>query len=152
MPEMDGFELCRRIKQINPFTRVYAVSGYSEGVHPDKLQSAGFDGFMEKPVRYDTVFKACHAAFEQIASWENRTCDTGDGAAQSGASVKTVPSTEIQRMIEFEASLLAEKNNFQGEPVDYWTVGEAHVKARLGLNCDPAWQPEPQFNTQAIHC
>jgi len=55
-------------------------------------------------------------------------------------------------MIEFEAYLLAEKNNFQGEPVDYWTVGEAHVKARLGLNCDPAWQPEPQFNTQAIHC
>jgi hypothetical protein len=46
---------------------------------------------------------------------------------------KTVTSAERGKMIEFEAYLLAEKNNFQGDPADYWTRGEAVVESKLGL-------------------
>ena len=70
MPGMDGFELCRRVKKLDPFTCVYAVSGYAGDHDPDEFKKAGFDGFFEKPVNWDMMFKAWHDAFEQITQWE----------------------------------------------------------------------------------
>lgn len=40
---------------------------------------------------------------------------------------QTVTPAELQKMIECEAYLIAEKNNFQGEPADYWTQAEKLV-------------------------
>ena len=53
---------------------------------------------------------------------------------------KAVSPSEREKLIEFEAYLLAEKNNFQGDPADYWRRGEALVAANLGRNDGPAGQ------------
>ena len=54
--------------------------------------------------------------------------------AQSAAPVKTAASAagtvkpaELKKMIEFEAYLLAEKNNFKGDPTGYWIQAEKLV-------------------------
>jgi len=47
-------------------------------------------------------------------------------AARAGAHSERGP------LIEFAAYLLAEKDNFQGDPADYWRRGEAIVDANLG--------------------
>jgi serine phosphatase RsbU (regulator of sigma subunit) len=64
--------------------------------------------------------------------------DTLLASAPLSAPVKTVtpaapPATPAERwkMIEFEAYLLAEKNNFKGDSADYWTQGEALVNSKL---------------------
>ena len=55
-------------------------------------------------------------------------------------AAKVVSPSDREKLIECEAYLLAEKNNFQGDPADYWKKGEALVEANLGRNDGPAWQ------------
>ena len=46
---------------------------------------------------------------------------------------KKVTPAERWKMIEFEAYLLAEKNNFKGHSADYWTQAERFVNGEFAL-------------------
>ena len=66
LPEMDGTELCMRIKERNPDTVIYAFSG---GVMEDdfyELEEKGFDGLLCKPVSFKVLKQAIEGAFEKI--------------------------------------------------------------------------------------
>jgi CheY-like chemotaxis protein len=69
MPEIDGTELCRRIRDVNPEAIIYALSGYVAEFEPEKLQDIGFDGHLCKPVD-DTVLK--HAIEGAFAATDQR--------------------------------------------------------------------------------
>jgi len=52
MPGMDGFEVCRKIKE-NPKTAiivVVAVTGYDNDENRERIMKAGADGYLTKPV------------------------------------------------------------------------------------------------------
>lgn len=49
MPEMDGMELCRRIKGRDPAACVYAVSAFVDHFTAEQFQEAGFAGTFHKP-------------------------------------------------------------------------------------------------------
>lgn len=51
MPRMDGRELIKRIKLVNPGTKILAVSGYTKYV-AEKEEIQHIDGFLRKP--FDT--------------------------------------------------------------------------------------------------
>lgn len=133
MPSMDGFELCRRIKERDAFTCVYAVSGYVEGHNPDELQQAGFDGFFGKPVRWELLFNACQAAFEKINQAEKQISAVGGremppdisrsdppanadtsskrldgegsvGSQENGGGIATAISTEVLKKVTWPAA------------------------------------------------
>ena len=55
MPEMDGTELCERIKRIRPEGKVYAISGHAELYDDNKLAKFGFDGVIQKPVSMNSL-------------------------------------------------------------------------------------------------
>jgi CheY-like chemotaxis protein len=55
MPEMDGTELCERIKRIRPDTKVYAISGHVELYDDNKLAQFGFDGIIRKPISMNSL-------------------------------------------------------------------------------------------------
>ena len=51
MPGMDGFEVCKRIKE-NPLssqTKILAITGYNTKENRDRIMEAGADGYMAKP-------------------------------------------------------------------------------------------------------
>ena len=66
MPEMDGIELCIRIKERNPETVIYAFSGVVTEVDFDQLEEMGFDGLLCKPVSSEVLERAIKGAFEKI--------------------------------------------------------------------------------------
>lgn len=66
MPEMDGAELCRRIRKIKPESFIYAFSGYLVEFDVEKLEEAGFDGHLNKPVEMKVLECAIEGAFEKI--------------------------------------------------------------------------------------
>jgi len=66
MPGMDGLELCRRIKKINPDIIIYALSGYIASFNEQKLEACGFDGYLSKPSSSHTLKQAIEGAFDKI--------------------------------------------------------------------------------------
>ncbi len=58
MPDMDGTELCERIKMINPRAVVFAFSGHVSLYDPDKLKKVGFAGTISKPIDIGQIGRA----------------------------------------------------------------------------------------------
>ena len=66
MPDIDGVELCMRIKQRNPETIIYAFSGGITELDYEELEEMGFDGLLCKPVTSKVLERAITGAFEKI--------------------------------------------------------------------------------------
>ncbi len=59
MPGMDGFEVCKRIKE-DPDTsrvKVLILTGYDSDENRDRVMRAGADGYMTKPAEKDTLLR-----------------------------------------------------------------------------------------------
>ncbi|MBW2574309.1 MAG: response regulator [Deltaproteobacteria bacterium] len=63
MPEIDGTELCRRIRDADSAAVIYALSGYISEFKPEKLKDIGFDGHLCKPVNNTVLKHAIEGAF-----------------------------------------------------------------------------------------
>jgi PAS domain S-box-containing protein len=50
MPEIDGFEATRQIKQINPDVKILAITAYAMSGDEDRIIAAGCDGYLSKPI------------------------------------------------------------------------------------------------------
>ena len=71
MPDIDGVELCMRIKQKNPETVIYAFSGSFTEDEFDQVEEMGFDGLLCKPVTFDVLKSAIKGAYEKINKRRN---------------------------------------------------------------------------------
>jgi CheY-like chemotaxis protein len=70
LPDIDGIELCMRIKKKSPETVIYAFSG---GVTEDEFyefEEKGFDGLLCKPVAFEVLKRAVEGAFDKINNRE----------------------------------------------------------------------------------
>ena len=66
MPEMDGIELCMRIRERTSETLVYAFSGGVTVFDSDQFEKMGFDGLLCKPVKFKVLERAIEGAFKKI--------------------------------------------------------------------------------------
>jgi CheY-like chemotaxis protein len=66
MPDLDGVELCRQIKGIDPKSIVYALSGYITEYDTENLEKSGFDGYLSKPAKVEVLKQAIEGAFDKI--------------------------------------------------------------------------------------
>jgi two-component system alkaline phosphatase synthesis response regulator PhoP len=66
MPEMDGIELCMRIREKTSETLIYAFSGGFTEVDSDQLEKMGFDGLLCKPIKFEVLERAIEGAFKKI--------------------------------------------------------------------------------------
>ena len=73
MPEMDGLELCRRVRKDLPTALIYAVTGYASRFPLTDFQEAGFDNFYSKPIGLALLRSVADAAFEQMEGRTGRT-------------------------------------------------------------------------------
>jgi signal transduction histidine kinase len=55
LPDMDGLELGRRLKAINPRARYIVASGYAQPVDIEQSRAAGFRHHLVKPVTWDAL-------------------------------------------------------------------------------------------------
>ena len=63
---LDSFELCRKIKQYNPKCILYAYSWHLKLYDPDTLERLGFDGFIKRPTKKETLTTAVEGAMYRI--------------------------------------------------------------------------------------
>ncbi len=62
LPDVDGFELARRMSVRAPSIRLVAVSGYGRAIDRQRSSDAGFHGHIVKPVDLDLLDAALHPA------------------------------------------------------------------------------------------
>lgn len=93
MPEMDGMETIRRMRQISRRLRVILVTAFGRDEVRGQAKSAGCDGFLIKPVSQSTLYDALLEAF---------------GFGRSGGHA--APQFELQPDLRGMHLLLAEDN------------------------------------------
>ncbi len=49
MPGMNGYEIYHQLKEIQPKVKILLASGYTGDQSEKRLESIGFDGFLQKP-------------------------------------------------------------------------------------------------------
>jgi CheY-like chemotaxis protein len=72
MPEIDGTQLCKQIREINETAVIYAFSGFLTEVDSDQLKDIGLDGHLCKPVKMEVLKHAIEGAFEKIHQRQGR--------------------------------------------------------------------------------
>ncbi|POZ64040.1 response regulator [Chromobacterium alticapitis] len=93
MPEMDGLETIRRMRQISRRLRVILVTAFGRDDVRAQAKNAGCDGFLVKPVSQSTLYDSLLEAF---------------GFGRSGK--RTAPAVELQPDLHGVHLLLAEDN------------------------------------------
>ncbi|MBU0768126.1 MAG: response regulator [Proteobacteria bacterium] len=76
MPEIDGTQLCKQIREINETAVIYAFSGYLAEVDSSQLKDVGFDGHLCKPVKIEVLKHAIEGAFDKIHQRQGRAANT----------------------------------------------------------------------------
>lgn len=71
MPYMDGLELTKKIKELNPNQNVIIVSAYSEIDNFLKSIKLGVDSFIMKPIDYENLNKTLYKIAEKIKSFKD---------------------------------------------------------------------------------
>nr|HID58926.1 response regulator [Desulfobacterales bacterium] len=57
MPEVDGFDLAQKIKQVSPNTQIIVMTGYATKENTVCLNNYGIDGILTKPFDFKTLKK-----------------------------------------------------------------------------------------------
>jgi len=55
MPGMSGLEVARHIRQYQPMTPIYLITGWEANIGQDQLEKAGIDGILYKPFRIEQL-------------------------------------------------------------------------------------------------
>jgi DNA-binding NtrC family response regulator len=69
LPNMNGIDLCKEIREKSPVAVIYAITGYATIFDVFECRRAGFDDFFIKPFSNENILKAAQDAFEKIERW-----------------------------------------------------------------------------------
>ena len=58
LPEMDGVQIYKALKKINPNVRILVSSGFASNAQTIELQEMGVEGFLKKPYRQNELVEA----------------------------------------------------------------------------------------------
>ncbi|PHR58906.1 MAG: response regulator [Arcobacter sp.] len=74
MPNMNGIDMCKKIREVNPEQKISIVSAHDESSILMDLIKAGADGFILKPMHMDdliiALYPVCRDAYTQIVNIE----------------------------------------------------------------------------------
>ena len=65
MPNMDGYEAARKIKEFKHDLKIIAQSSFTQDDDKQKCLNAGCDNFIAKPILIENLFNAIHKAFSK---------------------------------------------------------------------------------------
>jgi len=69
MPVTSGLDLCRQVRQRNPISVIFAMTGYPALFEVATCRSAGFDDYFRKPLDRRMIIKATNEAMARVERW-----------------------------------------------------------------------------------
>ncbi len=65
LPDMNGIDLCKKIREFKPDAVINAITGYASFFDITECYEAGFDDYLEKPLSMDLLLTSVFKAFEK---------------------------------------------------------------------------------------
>ncbi len=143
MPVMNGIEMCKQIKEINPEQKISIVSAHDESHILMDLIKAGADGFILKPMHMDemvtALYPVCRDAYTQIINIElvnelnekNRLLEQQIKELRSKSNAIETKHNQLDELIQekkrYEESVNESSQSVVHEPVTE-TVPKVDVK------------------------
>jgi DNA-binding NtrC family response regulator len=101
MPGMDGLEVAKRIKEMNPWMPVVIVTGYGTEANESRAEEVGVSGFLRKPLSPEVIEwitqKTLKESMETVAS--------PTAAVQDTAAVEAAPAVEEKESVAKNVAL-----------------------------------------------
>jgi len=120
LPDLDGLETLQSLRDLDPDAVVIMMSGHGTSSTAVKAIKMGAHDYLEKPLGYNAVIEALHAAIG------------GKGAGPAGESILESGLDRLERSHVFEAPPVFGLVQETGEPQR--TIREARVIYGLGLH------------------
>jgi len=89
MPGLDGFELAKKIRAINPEIPIIMVSGFLENKDREKLEAHGIVGLYEKPLSVFSLLKNAAKLISDSKARKRKGADSGSGARKGDAAAES---------------------------------------------------------------
>ncbi|MDI6764413.1 MAG: PAS domain S-box protein [Thermodesulfobacteriota bacterium] len=64
MPDMSGWEVCQKIKKVNPYTPVGMITGWGMEVSQSKMEECGLDFIIAKPFDFNQIIRVVSEKIE----------------------------------------------------------------------------------------
>lgn len=116
MPNMDGFEATKRIKEIQPNTMIIALSALDDQESKNKMLSFGSEDYLTKPVDAALFYMRITHYLKIIALRNQKT-------QESSCVLNPFDTKVYSRSIIFRI----DKEEALGEFWDYWLKGEKNI-------------------------
>lgn len=116
MPNMNGIEMCKSIKEVNPEQKISIVSAHDESAILMDLIKAGADGFILKPMHMDdlivALYPVCRDAYTQIVNIElvNELNEKNEQLEEQNKKLRASGNT-IETKHQQLGDLIKEKND-----------------------------------------
>ena len=112
MPGMDGLEMAKRIKEMNPWMPVVVVTGYGSEANEARAEEVGVTEFLRKPLTPEII--------EQVTK---KTLQTKETAAETATA--TEAAVEVEAAVEEKESVAKNLALFFAAPF----IGLAYIIA-----------------------
>ena len=100
MPGMDGLEMAKRIREMNPWMPVVVVTGYGSQANEDRAEEVGVTEFLRKPLTPEMIENVTRKALESpVAPVEEPQVAANEAVAPvkaKGRAKAKVPVSELK--------------------------------------------------------
>jgi len=142
MPEMSGFEVLKKVKEINPFLSVIIISAHGSVENAIKATKLGAFDFIEKPIDRDKLLISVRNAVEQsnliAENKEIKKTLTGDGKILGKSKAISGILEIIDRVAPLETRVLITGENGTGKELVARAIhnnSERKDKPFIEVNC-----------------
>jgi DNA-binding NtrC family response regulator len=88
MPGMDGLEVAKRIKEMNPWLPVVVVTGYGTADNEARAEEIGVSGFLRKPLSPDVIEWITDKTLKDTAATAEEAQDKAPAEARPAVQVQ----------------------------------------------------------------
>lgn len=117
MPKMDGLEMSKKIKEINPEQNIIVISAYADNEKFTESIKIGIDGYILKPVDYDNLNSTLFKVVNKIKKFNEHAEYERNLEQLATRKVKENTKLQLEKIDNYEQTLFALINMIENRDI-----------------------------------
>lgn len=129
MPGMDGLEVAKRIKEMNPWLPIVVVTGYGTAENEARAEEVGVSGFLRKPLSPDVIEWITTKTLEEAAPTEAEAREKAPAEARPAAQAQEKENVAKNIALFFAAPFIGLAYIVAFPFVGFYMLGKLSLRA-----------------------